>query len=195
MWIPLQDVNEASQLEISKITMRAVRFLKGLQTSISLSTSIVHARRFGVTRQLSVLIRNNYQSINSFMRNLFVECERCVAFPPSTISRLIDFLISLHLCRRKSEFYLTSITRHHSSLIQLFFSGPAGLDHIKCEVNYFIIYFWCLNANGNGKSDFFLTFRSRCRRRYDGAKRSMRKGKLNVMTVDSINITWKSPLN
>lgn len=31
-----------------------------------------HARRFGMTRQLSVLIRNSYQSINSFMKTVFV---------------------------------------------------------------------------------------------------------------------------
>lgn len=43
----------------------SVRFFKSL-------ISLLFTRRFGMTRQLSVLIRNNYQSINSFTRNLFV---------------------------------------------------------------------------------------------------------------------------
>lgn len=108
-----RDVNEASQLEISKIIKRAVRFLKASNSSLS-------RRRFGMTRQLSVLIRNNYQSINSFIRNLFVECEWCVAFPPPSLARLIDFLISsfnTNRHRKKSEFYLSFKTQHHSPFI------------------------------------------------------------------------------
>lgn len=64
-------------------------------------TSFTLRRRFGMTRQLSVLIRNNYQSINSFMKKSCLLCERFVLFSTffwwNSTSSLYWFLNFLHL--------------------------------------------------------------------------------------------------
>ena len=63
----LSQVNEISQL-------------KWFQRCLLLKASLhSRSRRFGMTRQLSVLIRNNYQSISSFMKCCLL-CERFVPF-------------------------------------------------------------------------------------------------------------------
>jgi hypothetical protein len=129
-----------------------------------------------------VLIRNNYQSINSFMKHQAKRLRVCLLWREwccsfvhflarQTLStRFIDFLISPFNSNHSREmkwsfsaFYLSLNTQHHFEWLLLSAlewgewsdaDGSSKLQaesNIKNEVNYFIIYFWCSNANGMEK--------------------------------------------
>ena len=119
----LSQVNEISQL-------------KWFQRCLLLKASLhSRSRRFGMTRQLSVLIRNNYQSISSFMKCCLL-CERFVPFHLLLLEKLRVLSIShwfLNFHRLRWIYESTFI--HHFKTWKLFF------EHSKIWVNYFIVYF------------------------------------------------------
>lgn len=126
-----------------------------------------HRCRFAVTRELSVQIRNNYQSISSFMENIpsmFVMwwwwwwVSLLPSQPRSQLwrSSFIDFLISLNKNTNQTFIYHFD-AQHHSlfirralccALLHSLYKRFKSIENIRNEGNYFIIYFRCLNANG-----------------------------------------------